>query len=35
MFLFPVTEIKVEKVKRNLKGKFSSGIDEAPDHVVK
>jgi hypothetical protein len=35
MFLFPVTEIGVGKVTKNLKGKFSSGIDEVPDHVVK
>jgi hypothetical protein len=35
MFLFLVTEIEVEKVTKNLKSKFSSGVDEVPDHVVK
>jgi hypothetical protein len=35
MLLFPVTEIEVEKVTKNLKGKFSSGTDKVPEHVVK
>jgi hypothetical protein len=35
MFLFPVTEIEVGKATKNLKGKFSSGIDEVPGHVVR
>jgi hypothetical protein len=35
MFLFPVKENKVEKVAKGLKNKFSAGIDEIPDYVVK
>jgi hypothetical protein len=35
VFLFPVTENEVEKVAKGLKNKFSVGIDEIPDYVVK
>jgi hypothetical protein len=35
MFLFPVTESEVEKVAKGLKNKFSAGIDEIHDYVVK
>jgi hypothetical protein len=34
MFLFPVAEMEVEKVK-DFKGKLSAGFDEVPDYVVK
>jgi hypothetical protein len=32
MFLVPVTEDEVQKVTSKLKGKFSAGYDEIPDH---
>jgi hypothetical protein len=35
MFFFPVMESEVEKVAKGLKNRFSMGIDEIPDYVVK
>jgi predicted outer membrane repeat protein len=35
MFMFPVTEMEVEKVVKDFKGKLSAGVDEVPDYVVK
>jgi hypothetical protein len=35
MFMSPVTKTDLEKVTKTLRGKFSAGIDEVPDHVVK
>jgi len=35
MFINPVSENKVEKVVKNLKGKRSSGFDGVTDPIVK
>jgi hypothetical protein len=35
MFIFPVTEIEIDEAAKNFKGKYSAGIDEIPDYVVK
>jgi hypothetical protein len=35
IFICPVTENEVECVTKNLKGIFSAGYDEIPDHLVK
>jgi hypothetical protein len=32
---FPVTETEIEEVIKNFQGKYSAGIDEIPDYVVK
>jgi hypothetical protein len=34
MFLFPVTEIDIERVLIKLKGKAASGVDGIPDFIV-
>jgi hypothetical protein len=35
IFIKPVSEIEVEKVVKNLKGKYSSGFDDVMDSIVK
>jgi hypothetical protein len=35
MFIFPVTETEIEEVIKNFQEKYSAGIDEIPDYVVK
>jgi hypothetical protein len=35
IFLFPVTENEIECTTKSLKGKFSAGVDEVPEYIVK
>jgi hypothetical protein len=35
MFIFPVTEIEAEEVTKNFKGKYSVGINQISDYVIK
>jgi hypothetical protein len=35
IFINPVSEIEVEKVVKNLKGKYSSEFDDVMDSIVK